>query len=183
MYCTFNVFFLPLKMMISFIAVNHSLVDSWAMSLGELLSLSLLSLFLLNYIKMNEMWCFLTEYECICPNQNESNVHIFPFPVFHTLMQPVTLYCPLRSCSSSQISWHFWFFITSSSPSPSTLLWRCKSSWAPSSSAGIWTFIMRRVTRKLRSTPLIWTRNLARYETKAREHNAFINRIMQVQLW
>lgn len=119
------------------------------------------------------MWCLWTEYRFVCPNQNESDIHVFLFPVFVTLVKPVTLYRPFRSCSSSPISWHFWSFITSSFPSPYMLLWRCRSSWDPFSLAGIWTFIMRRVTRKLRSTPLISTRNLGRYETKAQEHNTF----------
>lgn len=75
-----------------------------------------------------------------------------------------------RSCSSSQTSWHFWSSITSSSPSHSTLLWRCRSSWAPFSLAGIWTFTTRRATRKLRSTPLTSMRSSGRYGLEVQEH-------------
>lgn len=75
----------------------------------------------------------------------------------------------IRSWSSSQTSWHFWSSTTSSSQSRFTLLWRCRSSSAPFSLAGIWTFIMKRVTRKLRSTPLTLMRSLGRYGSEVQE--------------
>ena len=75
-----------------------------------------------------------------------------------------------RFWSSSQTSWHFWSSTTSSSQSRFTLLWRCRSSSAPFSLAGIWTFIMKRVTRKLRSTPLTLMRSLGRYGSEVQEH-------------
>lgn len=68
-----------------------------------------------------------------------------------------------RSCSSSQTSWRFLSFITSSSPSHSTSLWRCRSFSAPFLSAGTWTFTTRRATRRPRSTPPTSTKSWGRY--------------------
>lgn len=82
-----------------------------------------------------------------------------------------------RSCSLSQTSWHFWSFITSSSPSRSTLLWRCRSFSAPFSSAGTWTFTTRRATRRPRSTPPTSMRSWGRYGLEVLERVSSVHHL------
>lgn len=85
------------------------------------------------------------------------------YPFFFFPSHKLYLFSSFRSCSSSRTSWHFSSSITSSSPSHSMLLWRCRSSWGPFSLSGIWTFTTRRVTRKLRSIPLTSMKSWGRY--------------------